>query len=466
MDDVVYNAPYLLPFKAAGNDRNDPAPSNGTTFYYYVNNTWQPAVYNSSTYPLGDGVVDGGYDTILPGSCAKNIMTVGAVGDAVSGGKRYLGGASMESYSAWGPADDGRIKPDIAANGSSLYSTYSSSDSSYATMSGTSMATPNACGSAALLVDYYYRRMGTYMRASTLKGLIIHTADDLGRPGPDYSYGWGLMNTLAAASLINDYANGDTLRMTEATLSSGGYGDYYEIDSDGYEPIRVTLCWTDPPGNPMTGLDDPTPSLVNDLDIMIYGPDGNYYPYSLDPSHPTANATATGPNHVDNVEQIYIKTPLPGPYLVYINYSGTLTGGQQDYSLLVSGDGYDSDGDGMSDYWELANFNSATGAVATADADGDGEDNYNEYVSGTDPNNPASVFKTSSYSVPSASGQRFIINWNPIFGRVYNVVGAPDLLSGSYSDLSGDLPYPVDSYTTTVQNAVQQQYYRVNVRLN
>ena len=71
-------------------------------------------------------------------------MTVGAVNDAVnvSGNTRSLSSATMTGFSSWGPVDDGRIKPDIVANGAQLRSSIASGDSSYAQTiwSGTSMA--------------------------------------------------------------------------------------------------------------------------------------------------------------------------------------------------------------------------------------------------------------------------------------------------------------------------------------
>ncbi|MGD9109622.1 MAG: S8 family serine peptidase, partial [Phycisphaerales bacterium] len=195
-DQICYDYPYFLPFKSSGNDRNDDAPSEGTTFQYFNGISWVSKSYDSSTDPYDDGWDNGGFDTISLIGNAKNIMTVGAVYDAVSSGSRDIGQADMASFSSWGPTDDGRIKPDIVANGTNLYSTDNGNNSDYTTLSGTSMAAPNASGSAMLLVDVYNQRYpGQAMRSSTLKALILHTADDLGNPGPDYSYGWGLMNT-------------------------------------------------------------------------------------------------------------------------------------------------------------------------------------------------------------------------------------------------------------------------------
>ncbi|MBM3889691.1 MAG: hypothetical protein FJ388_11270, partial [Verrucomicrobia bacterium] len=240
----------------------------------------------------------------------------------------------------WGPTDDGRIKPDIVANGVSLYSSLGTSDTSYGTMSGTSMSSPNAVGTAILLVDYYgYRLPGQAMRASTLKGLIIHTADDLGTAGPDYSYGWGLMNAEAAASQIRAHADAPSSRyLYEGLLTTATPSESFVFRWDGVSPIRATICWTDPAGTAKTGLDDRTAVLVNDLDLRITGPGGTpvYYPYVLNVNSP-ANPATTGDNVVDNVEQVYIAAPSAGTYTLTVSHKGTLSGGQQYYSLILSG---------------------------------------------------------------------------------------------------------------------------------
>jgi hypothetical protein len=474
-DHVVYMAPYYLPFVAAGNDRSDnPAP--GASIYYYrqqgpVVGSWRSDSYSTSDHPLGDGVYKGGYDNMSAETTAKNIMTVGAVADAVSGSSRAVSNAVMLSFSSWGPADDGRIKPDIVANGYELYSAQAGSDSAYAqtNWSGTSMATPNASGSAALLVDYYNDRFpGSAMLASSLKGLIIHTADDLGNPGPDYSYGWGLMNTLAAAGLIKDYADGNALRMTEAVLhSTTNQSDSFTLFSEGIDPLRVTLCWTDPPGPEQTGHDSRTAVLVNDLDLKVIGPGGTNYPYRLDYNNPTNNASAISENNVDNVEEVYIATPVSGEYTILIDYDGSLMHSNQWYSLLVSGSSVDGDHDELPDYWELTYFGSATGAVASADSDGDGTDNLTEYIAGTIPNDPNSVFKAMTYEPPvNASNSPFIVSWDSVAGRVYSVGWNHDLQYGSFTNISGELPYPASSYTDTVDRVTPPNFYRIDVRMD
>lgn len=466
VDGLVYDAPYYLPFKAAGNDRSD-NPSAGATVYN--GSSGSAEAYSSALHPKGDGIYKNGYDTLGPVGAAKNIMTVGAVDKAVSGTSRWINNADMASFSSWGPADDGRIKPDIVAQGVFVNSCDNDHDSDYIVMSGTSMATPNACGSAALLVNYYDLLFsGQAMRASTLKGLIIHTADDLGRPGPDYQYGWGLMNTLAAASLIRDYAAGNQMRMTEDSLSASNRSDRYSIFCPGADSLRITLCWTDPAGAATVSHDDRVGRLVNDLDLKITGPDGVHYPYKLNYASPSDNATSNSENDVDNIEQVYIESPVAGSYDISIDYDGTLRGGLQHYSLLINGIGSDSDLDKIPDFWESRYFSSATGADPFEDPDRDGADNLTEYITGFDPLDPTSVFKVLDYSVPESDGAPFVLTWEPKEGRIYQIMRSWNLQYAPFSEnpVSDELPYPVNSYTDTVSRPGSVQFYRIDVKLD
>jgi len=341
-DQICYSAPYYLPFKAAGNDRSDRAPADGQIYQYYKYPRWRSKVYDSSTDPYDDGWDNGGFDTILPVSTAKNIVTVGAVYDAVSGGNRDISQATMTNFSGWGPTDDGRIKPDIVTNGMGVYSSIATTDSSYSSYNGTSAAAPSAAGTAILLIDYYNRLFpGEVMRSSTIKALMIHTADDLGKPGPDYKFGWGLVNAQAAADIITmQYQFPDANIIIEDLVTAAVPTHSYSFRWDGCSPIKATLCWTDPPGpSSNTGLDDPTIRLVNDLDLRIIGPNGleTFYPFKLDPANPDTAAT-TGDNVLDNVEQVLISSPaVPGWYTVRVTYKATLKDNQQYYSLIISG---------------------------------------------------------------------------------------------------------------------------------
>jgi hypothetical protein len=293
----------------------------------------------------------GGYQSITYDALSKNVMTVGAVQDAVSGGQRSLGIASMTYFSSWGPCDDGRIKPDVVANGWDVYSCNSIGDTSYFSDSGTSLSTPSAMGSAALLEQLYAREFsGERMRASTLKGLMIHTADDLGNSGPDYQYGWGLINVKAAADVILSHkADLSRPKLIEGTLSrttSGvkTYTNNYTFVWDGVSPIRATLAWTDPAGEAQAMTDSRTPNLVRNLDLKIVSPNGSTnFPYVMPFVGTWTQASMSlpairGKNNVDNVEQVYLESPILGTYTVSVALDGTLKSGvSQAYSLIITG---------------------------------------------------------------------------------------------------------------------------------
>ncbi|HZY09555.1 MAG TPA: S8 family serine peptidase, partial [Bacteroidota bacterium] len=333
-DLVAQNAPYYLIVNSAGNDRNE--GPNGTVEHWVWNGSqWvlQTVARNKDCAPLG-------YDCLSDVSLSKNVLTVGAVND-IPNGYTTPGGVVMSSFSSWGPTDDGRIKPDIVANGVSLNSTLESADNDYGTLSGTSMASPNVAGSIGLLLEHQNNLHGTSpLLSSTLKAIILHTADEAGpNPGPDYTNGWGLMNTLKAVQLMSlDSIDGPNSHIRELILNQGD-SILISVSSTGLEPLRATICWTDPPGQPVApALDPPTIMLKNDVDLrIIREKDQTYYfPWILDPTSPSSPAT-TADNIRDNVEQVYIQNPERGVHLVKITHKSTLTDAPQHVSLIMSG---------------------------------------------------------------------------------------------------------------------------------
>jgi hypothetical protein len=330
-DEIAYNAPNYLICKSAGNDRNDFGPGAGGGHYY-----WDGGWVWGTTTRDPDGGTDM-YDCIGWVGNAKNILLVGAVND-IPAGYTQPSDVVQTVFSSWGPTDDGRIKPDIVANGDLLYSCGDASDTAYLTYSGTSMSTPNASGSINLLEDHYTAVTGNQARSATMKAIVIHTADEAGADdGPDYQNGWGLLNTHHAADLIAGESSGIP-KIREATLVNGSTDYYHFVVSTGGDPARVTMVWTDPPGTPPTPSLNPTDKLlVDDLDVVVhYIPlDSYYYPWVLDPANP-ADAATTGDNNTDNVEVVDISSTQPGLYVISVTHKGTLEGGSQDYSIVCS----------------------------------------------------------------------------------------------------------------------------------
>jgi len=325
-DQIARNAPYYLIVKSAGNDRNE-GPNPGTSHRVMQNGAWVTSTATRSR--------DGAYDCISTYGTAKNILTVGAVND-LNNGWQSAAGVSMSSFSGWGPTDDGRIKPDIVGNGVSLYSSSSTSNSSYSNSSGTSMSAPNVSGSLILLQQHFNNLYGRNMFAATLKGLVIHTADEAGpSPGPDYMFGWGLMNSRKAAIAIS---NADASHMIEELSIANGQVLEIPVYSDGNTPLKATICWTDLAGTVhAAALNDRRPKLVNDLDLRIVPVSGGStaLPWILNPDQPDAPAQK-GDNFRDNVEVVELGSPAAGKYVLRISHKGTL-GTPQNVSLIVSG---------------------------------------------------------------------------------------------------------------------------------
>ena len=200
------------------------------------------------------------------------------------------------------------------------------------------MATPSTTGSLALLIQHYRATHSSAdMRAATLKALIIHAADECGdHPGPDYAFGWGLLNTLGAAELISrDQGSPDTIQ--ELSLTHGQVIEQ-TFNHDGNGQFRATICWTDLPALPVApALDPPDLMLINDLNLRVIGPGGAVHmPWVLNPANPAAAATR-GNNFRDNVEMVVVDSAGPGAYKVQISYAGTLLDAPQDFALIVSG---------------------------------------------------------------------------------------------------------------------------------
>ncbi len=329
-DTIAVNAPRYLIVKSAGNDRNE----NFTGQHYYFQDD---NCSLSTAHREPDGGSDG-YDSIPTNGNAKNILTVGAVTAA----------GVMSSFSGWGPTDDGRVKPDVVAKGVSVTSALATDDTAYASWNGTSMSGPMVSGSVGLLLQHQenLHGPGAKLRAATLKALIIHGADDAisGAPGPDYRFGWGLMNTQRAIQIMTLNAQNTAVpNIHEFTLKNSEEIDI-QVQASGSEPLRAVIVWTDPPGTPFSSanpaeyLNPPDLMLVNDLDMRIIAPDTtSHAPYILDPANPSQVAT-TGDNFRDNVEMIHIDAPQTGGlYAIKVSHKAALAGGSQDVSLIITG---------------------------------------------------------------------------------------------------------------------------------
>ncbi|QSB29010.1 S8/S53 family peptidase [Flavobacterium sp. CLA17] len=314
-DELMFNAPYYLMIKAAGNDGTD--------------NT-------ANTNPLGGNA---SYDKLTGYATAKNNLVIANANDAaINATTGALTSVTINTSSSQGPTDDLRIKPDLTGNGTAVYSTATLTatptpltNSSYGSATGTSMASPNVTGTLLLLQQHYKNLKGNFMRAATLKGLALHTADDAGATGPDAIFGWGLLNAKFAAETITK--NGTFAIIQEHTLPNGSTYSF-PVTSDGVNPLIASISWTDPPGTANSGsiANVSAARLVNDLDIRVTNSSGTALPYRL----LSATVNGLGDNTRDPFERIAINGAA-GNYTVTISHKGTLVNNLQKYSVIVTG---------------------------------------------------------------------------------------------------------------------------------
>lgn len=222
----------------------------------------------------------------------------------------------MSGFSSFGPSHNGRLVPNITGDGVGVYSTIF--DQGYDTYNGTSMSTPGVAGTMALLYQYYKEMHGGQRPLSSLmRALACNTASDFGHPGPDYKYGYGVINGRRAAEVLsrNSYFSdiveqGDVITK-KITVPQGAIA------------LRVMLAWTDSAATPGVDYD-----LVNDLDLSVIHNNVEVLPWVLDPANPNKNAVR-GVDNLNVFEQVTIDNPTKGTYSLAINGDGVATGSQQ-----------------------------------------------------------------------------------------------------------------------------------------
>ncbi len=276
IDHQVYSNAYLMHCFSAGN-----SSSSGCS-----------SIYGQIIGPDGKA-----YGNITGGQKAgKNVFAVGNVtfGDILS------------PSSSRGPAEDGRIKPDLCAIAQG--SLTPDADDKYRLGSGTSAASPAIAGIYAVIVQAYRNlHNGQNPPSALLKGALLNTAEDLGRPGPDYEYGWGRVNGSRALRLIEQ-------QHYQAGLMSQSAMHSHSINVPaGTKEMRVMLYWHDPAASPLAAK-----ALVNDLDLSLQGPNNAIYlPHKLSTFPHIDSLTKpayAGIDRVNNMEQVVLKNPAPGLY--------------------------------------------------------------------------------------------------------------------------------------------------------
>jgi len=268
------------------------------------------------------------YRTIAPPGGAKNVITVGAI-DADTN--------AMTDFSAWGPTNNGRLKPDVVAPGcrsvgdghSGIVSTIPATG--IGRSCGTSMATPAVTGAVVLMIEKMEKLGLTklHILPSTYKALLIHGAADLGRPGPDFEFGYGRIQIGQTLKLMDERAFRQLKIDQEEDIQTQDIAV-----ATGSQELKVTLVWDDRPVGIFSNE-----ALSNDLDLTLSPPSGSsHLPFLLNPiPGKEAEAAQTGVDHINVVEQVVVKNPAPGVWRISVRASklGNAADGQT-YSLVMS----------------------------------------------------------------------------------------------------------------------------------
>jgi hypothetical protein len=260
--------------------------------------------YTCSPYLSSFATVKSGFQS------SKNALDVGAVDNATN---------TIAYFSSRGPLQDGRIKPEIVAGGWGITST--TPYNTYGTDYGTSMSAPTATGTLGLLYERYRQlHGGSNPTGALIKAVTCNSADDMGNPGPDYTFGFGVLNARNAVEALenNTYFTG--------TLNNGGNATF-TIPSvpAGTAQVKILLYWSDAAAPPYS-----TTAIINDLDLTVTAPDATvHHPLILDATGTNVNNTAVeGVDTKNNIEQVVIDNPPAGNFTVTVNGTSVPQGPQ------------------------------------------------------------------------------------------------------------------------------------------
>jgi hypothetical protein len=313
-----------------------------------------------------------GAGTILSPSLAKSTLSSGA---SANGRQPMVSIDSMASFSSHGPTGDQRYRPDLATPGQIVVSSKGGTNDGYHVAQGTSMSGPVLTGLATLVRQYYFdgyaaaggdgfaagaadlsRRhnpSAALIKATLVNGAErmrgFYTGDDgqvraLDGQWPSHGQGFGRVNLDNSLYFSGDATNNwyhDAYRADGEAFAAGGANQVrtYSLPVAAGAPLDVTLAWADAPSLHPAG----TPSLVNNLDLVVVAPNGEQYVGNNMNSRATPGVdvaeTLANPDVRDvrnPVERVRITAPVTGTYEIRVE-TAAVPVGRQGFALAASG---------------------------------------------------------------------------------------------------------------------------------
>lgn len=261
-------------------------------------------------YPFRFHTVLGSYQS------SKNGIDVGSTTNA----------GVIANSSSRGPVNDGRLKPEITAQGFGVASSIGTTPNGYGVAFGTSMASPAVAGGSALLYERYKQlNGGVNPKSGLIKALVCNGARDLGNPGPDYVYGFGWLNLLRSVEMMENN------RYVISSVANAGNNSHTISVPANTAQLKVMLYWHDPPASLLS-----TQALVNDLDLEVRDASNVLtLPWLLDTIPANVNNPATrSADHINNIEQVVITNPASGDFTVNVLGTAITQNPSQEYFLV------------------------------------------------------------------------------------------------------------------------------------
>lgn len=317
---------------------------------------------------LGTLTSPGTAKNVISVGASENVQMIGGLDGSYVGDSQANSASDMLAFSARGPCEDGRIKPDLVApgthvsggvpqanpagalgtadacftadgvsggSGGALF--FPSGQQFYTVSSGTSHAAPAVAGAAALLRQYFLNQGLAAPSPAMTKAWLMNSSTYLTGVGgndslPSNTQGMGRINLGTAFDEVPRIFRD---QLSQDMLTATGQSKTFEVTpADLAKPFLVTLAWTDAPGSTFGEARN------NNLDLTVTAADVTYKGNVFAGRWSTPGGTSDPRN---NVESVYLPEGFTGAVRVIITAANIVADGvpnnrwsrDQDYALVI-----------------------------------------------------------------------------------------------------------------------------------